>query len=72
MKQVISKEALLSYPDFSQPFDLHTDASHSQLGAAASQQNKPIDFFSIKLNPAQTRCTTTESNLLLGIVKTLK
>jgi RNase H-like domain found in reverse transcriptase len=36
MKQIFSKETLLSYPDFSQPLDLHTDASHSQLGAVLS------------------------------------
>jgi RNase H-like domain found in reverse transcriptase len=71
MKQIIQKETLLSYPDFSQPFDLHTDASHSQLGAVLSQQNKPIAFYSRKLIPAQTRYTTTQRKLL-AIVKTLK
>ena len=46
IKQIISKETLLSYPDFSQPFELHTDASHTQLGAVISQYNKPIAFYS--------------------------
>ena len=71
MKQIMSKEVLLSYPDFSQPFDLHTDASHTQLGAVLSQNNQPIAFYSRKLNPAQTRYTTTERELL-AIVETLK
>jgi hypothetical protein len=71
MKQIMSKETLLSYPDFSQPFDLHTDASKSQLGAVLSQQDRPIAFYSRKLNPAQTRYTTTERELL-AIVETLK
>ena len=49
LKHVISKEVLLSYPDFSKPFDIHTDDSDLQLGAVISQDNKPIAFYSHKL-----------------------
>jgi hypothetical protein len=42
-----------------------------QLGAVISQDDKPIAFYSRKLNPAQTRYTTTERELL-SIVETLK
>jgi hypothetical protein len=42
-----------------------------QLGACISQEEKPIAFYSRKLNPAQTRYTTTERELL-SIVETLK
>ena len=42
-----------------------------QLGAIIMQENKPIAFYSWKLNPAQTRYTTTERELL-SIVETLK
>jgi len=59
-KRVIAKETLLAYPNFNAPFQIHTDASHCQLGAAASQEGKPTAFHSRKLNPAQTRCTTAE------------
>jgi hypothetical protein len=71
MKRIISRETLLAYPAFTKPFIIHTDASHSQLGAVISQDNKPIAFYSRKLNPAQTRYTTTERELL-SIVETLK
>jgi RNase H-like domain found in reverse transcriptase len=71
MKRVISKETLLAYPDFDKPFVIHTDASHTQLGAVISQDNKPITFYSRKLKPEQTRYTTTERELL-SIVETLK
>ena len=70
-KKVIAREVMLSYPDFSKPFVIHTDASHYQLGAVISQDEKPIAFYSRKLNPAQTRYTTTERELL-SIVETLK
>jgi hypothetical protein len=71
MKQIVSRETLLAYPDFSLQFDIYTDASKLQLGAAICQNNKPIAFYSRKLNPAQTRYTTTERELL-AIVETLK
>ena len=71
MKKIIAKQILLAYPDFNQPFHVHTDASKSQLGAVISQNGKPIAFYSCKLNPAQTRYTTTERELL-SIVETLK
>jgi RNase H-like domain found in reverse transcriptase len=58
-KKLLSREALLSDPDFSQTFDIHTDASHYQLGAVISQNQRPIAFYSCKLSPAQRRYTTT-------------
>ena len=71
MKKLIAKETLLTYPDFNLPFDIHTDASKLQLGACISQNGKPIAFYSRKLNPAQTRYTTTERELL-SIVETFE
>ena len=43
-KQMISQEVFLTYPDWTSPFYVHTDASDKQLGAAISQNNKPIAF----------------------------
>ena len=71
MKRILSKEVLLTYPDFSLPFDIHTDASDVQIGAVISQNGHPIAFYTRKLNPAQSRYTTTERELL-AIVETLK
>ena len=71
MKKIVAREVLLSYPDFNDVFEIHTDASATQLGAVISQKSKPIAFYSRKLNPAQTRYTTTERELL-AIVETLK
>ena len=71
IKIKLSKETLLAYPDFEEEFQIHTDASHTQLGAVISQKGRPIAFYSRKLNDAQTRYTTTERELL-AIVETLK
>ena len=71
IKQIVGHETLLSYPDFNKPFEIHTDTSHTQLGVVISQNNKPIAFYSRKLQLAQTQYTTTEHELL-SIVKTLK
>jgi hypothetical protein len=71
MKKIIAKEVLLAYPNFDEEFVIHTDASHTQLGAVISQNGRPIAFYSRKLKPEQTRYTTTERELL-SIVETLK
>ena len=65
------RKTLLTYPDFYQPFVIHTDASDLQLGAVISQNKNPIGFYSVKLNLAQTGYTTMEKELL-AIVETLK
>ena len=44
IKNVISRETLLSYLDFNQPFDIHTDASDLQLSAVISQHKNQLHF----------------------------
>jgi hypothetical protein len=71
IKRVISKETILSYPDFSQPFHIHTDSSNYQMGSVISQHGHPIAFFSKKLRDAQLNYTTSEQELL-AIKETLR
>ena len=71
VKQMIAGEVFLTYPDWSIPFIVHTDASDKQLGAVISQNNKPIAFFSRRLSKSQRNYTTTEKELL-SIVECLK
>jgi len=70
-ERVIAKETLLACPNFNKPYRICTDVSHCQLGAAASEEGKPIAFYSRKLNPAQTWYTTAERELL-STAETLK
>lgn len=71
LRDVISGETLLRYPDWNIPFEIHSDASDYQLGAVLSQEGKPIAFFSRRLSKAQMNYTTTEKELL-SIVECLK
>ena len=71
IKMAVSKEIILNYPDFSQEFEIYTDASQTQLGAVIAQNGKPIAFYTRKLTSAQQKYTTTERELL-AIVETLK
>jgi hypothetical protein len=41
IKTLISKETLLTFPNFNEPFHIYTDASKYQLGAVILQNNKP-------------------------------
>ncbi len=71
IKKVLAREVLLSYLDFNKPFEIYTDASDYQLGLVITQKERPIAFFSRKLNAAQKNYTVTEKELL-AIVETLK
>ena len=73
-KKALAEATLLSYPSPNAPTCLMTDASDTAVGAVL-QKNikgtwKPISFFSHKLNPAETRYSTFDRELLavfLGI-----
>ena len=62
MKRIISRETLLSYPDFTAPFDIHTNASDLQLGAVISQRGKPIAFIVVNLIPLNSATLWASAN----------
>ncbi len=71
VKTTIAKEVVLAYPDFTEPFEIYTNASTKQLGAVITQENRPIAFFSWKLSGKQSKYTVTKLELL-AIVETLE
>ena len=71
LKRMVSAETMISDPDWKLPFTVHSNASDKKLGAAISQNNKPIAFFSRELIKPQLNYTTTKKELL-AIVECLK
>ena len=71
VKQALSRDVMLSYPDFEGTFEIFTDASSQQLGTVITQNNRHIAYFSRKLSEAQRKYSITELELL-SIVECLK
>ncbi len=61
----------MAYPNYSEVFEIYTDACCKQLGAVITQKNRPIAFFSRKLSVALCKYSVTKIELL-AIVETLK
>ena len=77
LKAALSGDTVLHAPDFKCDFTLQTDASCRAIGAVLSQHfeeeggERPIAYFSRKLNGAQQRYTATEKECL-AIVQAIK
>ena len=70
-KTMLKKESLLSFPDFTKPFHVYTDASDRQPGQSHSSTRWYTPEITRKLNPAQKNYTVGERELP-GIVEGLK
>jgi len=68
LKDLLTSEPLLEYPDFTKPFVLTTDVSNEALGSIHSQgpigRNLPIVYASRTHTNAGTNYSTTEKELL--------
>lgn len=67
LKWILKEKIMLKYPDFTQPFQIYTDASNYALGAVLCQNEKPVSFASKTLTATETRYSTIEKELF-GVV----
>ncbi|KAL0356110.1 UNVERIFIED_CONTAM: Retrovirus-related Pol polyprotein from transposon [Sesamum radiatum] len=63
LKTAMTYLPVLVLSDFSQPFDVTTDASQIAIGAVLSQNHHPIAFFSKKLGPRLQSASTYDREL---------
>jgi hypothetical protein len=71
VEATIANDVVLAYPDFTEPFEIYTDASTMQLGAVITQDNRPVAFSCRKLSKMQTKYSVTKIELV-AIVETVK
>ena len=68
LKNILSSQPLLQYPDFTRPFIVSTDASNYGLGGVLSQDFDgkilPIAYTSRTLNESETNYSTTQKEML--------
>ena len=68
LKNCLSTEPLLIYPDFTQPFIVACDASTKAIGAVLSQiregEERPVAYCSRQLNTAESKYSVTELRVI--------
>ncbi|KAE8677972.1 hypothetical protein F3Y22_tig00111463pilonHSYRG00069 [Hibiscus syriacus] len=63
LKEEMSQEPILALPDFTKPFEVHTDASDFAIGGVLMQEGHPIAFESHNLNDTERRYTVQEKEI---------
>jgi hypothetical protein len=71
LKQKITEQPILVLPDFQKTFKVKCDASGFAIGEVLSQDDRPIAYFSEKLNEAKVKYSTYDKEFY-AIIQALK
>jgi len=71
LKRKIIEQLVLVLPDFGKPFQVKCDASGVAIGVVLSQEDKPVAYFSEKLNDAKHKYSSCDKEFY-AIVQALK
>ncbi len=71
LKEKITEKLVLALPDFRKIFSIKCDASGHAIGGVLSQDDKPVAYFSEKLNEAKQKYSTYEKELY-AVIQALK
>ncbi|CAA0831752.1 Uncharacterized mitochondrial protein AtMg00860 [Striga hermonthica] len=63
LKVAMSQEPVLALPDFTKPFEVHTDASDFAIRGVLMQERHPIAFDSRKMNDTERHYTVQEKEM---------
>jgi hypothetical protein len=71
LKKKITEQPILVLPDFSKTFQVRCDASGFAIGVVLSQDDRPIAYFSEKLNEAKIKYSTYDKEFYV-VIQALK
>lgn len=71
LKQKVAHQPVLAFPNFNKVFQIECDAGNIAIGGVLSQEDRPIAFFSEKLNEAKQKYSSYDLEMY-ALVQSLK